>query len=199
MFPDERHERLRSVLGVEPNIELRCGARRYDIAGGIADVDGSDRERRRLGNRSIGRRRIEPVVHEEHTSLFLACALVERGDHREALTLLEPVVAEFEEFAIPQWHAFAATLTGESLRGLGRIEEAEKAVRNGLQIATRAGYTFAAGFGNVVEGRLALEREKPDAARAAFLRALETFERSGATFEAARTRAEIGRLERVNG
>jgi hypothetical protein len=75
---------------------------------------------------------------------------------------------------------------GRKSAGLDRIDEAEQAVRSGLQIATRAGYTFAAGFGSVVEGRLALEREKPDAARAAFLRALETFERSGATFEAAR-------------
>jgi len=138
-------------------------------------------------------------VSRAYASLFLACALVERGDHRDALALLEPVVAEFEEFAIPQWHAFAATLAGESLRGLGRIDEAEQAVQRGLQIATRAGYTIAAGFGNVVEGRLALEREKPDDARAAFRRALETFERSGAAFEATRTRAELGRLERANG
>jgi DNA-binding winged helix-turn-helix (wHTH) protein/tetratricopeptide (TPR) repeat protein len=136
-------------------------------------------------------------VSRAYASLFLGYALLERGEHRDALMVLGPVVVELAEFAIPQWLALAATLTGESLRVLGRTAEAEKAVARGLQIATKAGYTYAVGFSNVIAGRLALDRGALAEATAAFERALETFERGGAVFEAARSRLELARLGQV--
>jgi tetratricopeptide (TPR) repeat protein len=134
-------------------------------------------------------------VSRAYASLFLGDALLEHGQHEGALARLEPVVAELEGFAFPQWHALAATLTGECLRALGRFDEAASAVEKGLQVATRAGYLYAIGFSHRVAGRIARDRGLVAAARDAFLLALETFERSGAAFEAARTCVELARMK----
>src|SRR5205823_8034761 len=112
-------------------------------------------------------------VSRAYASLFLGQALLEQGEHKEALTLLEPVVAELDAIAIPQWHALAATLAGESLRALGRIEEAEGAVQCGLRVAARAGYLYAVACGHRVAGRIARDRGAAAEAKAAFQRGLE--------------------------
>jgi tetratricopeptide (TPR) repeat protein len=136
-------------------------------------------------------------VSRAYASLFLGYALVERGGHREALAVLDAVVTELEEFAIPQWLALATALRGESLRALDRIGEAEGAVQRALQVATRSGYTYAVGMSHLIAGRLARDRGSLGEARAALERALETFERSGAVFEIGRSRLELAQLEQT--
>src|SRR5947207_15357579 len=101
------------------------------------------------------------------------------------------MLSELEAFGLPQWHALAATLTGESLRLDQRIDEAATFVERGLQVATRAGYTYAMAFGQRIAGRLARDRGRVEEGTKACQRALETFEGSGAVFEAARTRLDL--------
>jgi DNA-binding winged helix-turn-helix (wHTH) protein/tetratricopeptide (TPR) repeat protein len=134
-------------------------------------------------------------VSRAYASLFLGYALMEHGQCEEAMVHLGPVVGELEGFAFPQWHALAATLSADSLRALGRLDEAESAVEKGLHVATQVGYLYAVGFSHRAAGRIARDRGAAGEAKAAFQRALETFERSGAAFEAARTRVELARLE----
>jgi ATP/maltotriose-dependent transcriptional regulator MalT len=104
------------------------------------------------------------------------------------------MVAELESFAFPQWHALAATLTAESLRLAGRLEEASSFVERGLQVATRAAYWFAVAFSHRVAGRIARDRGTAQEARSAFQQALDVFLRIESAFEAARTRLDLAQL-----
>jgi hypothetical protein len=48
----------------------------------------------------------------------LGSPLTVRGDHAQARTILEPLVAELEGFALPQWHTLTAALTAETYRSI---------------------------------------------------------------------------------
>jgi len=128
-------------------------------------------------------------VSRAYASLFLAYALLERGDFEEAGQLLGPIVAELEGFSFPQWHGLASTLLGEASRMAGRTDEAAALVENGLQITTSAGYWYGVAFSQRVIGRIT--RDSAGASADCFQRAAETFERIGAAFEAGRTRLEL--------
>jgi DNA-binding winged helix-turn-helix (wHTH) protein/tetratricopeptide (TPR) repeat protein len=131
-------------------------------------------------------------VSRAYAALFLAFALLEHGDHEQALQRLEPTITELEGFAFPQWHGLAAVLTGEAHRRARRLEEAATMTRAGIEIATGAQYWYAVGTGERVGARLARDAGDLQEAAAAFDRALCTFTRIGARFEAARTRVEAG-------
>jgi len=134
-------------------------------------------------------------VSRAYATLFLGFALLEKGEAEEARAQLEPIVTELEGFALRQWHALAATLTGESLRMLGRFDEAAAFAETGLRVATEAAYWYAVGFGHRVVARIKRDRGASDRGRAGFEQALAVFARIGATFEADRTRADLARLE----
>lgn len=129
-------------------------------------------------------------VSRVYASLFLGFALLEKGDAEQAREQLEPLVAELKAFAFPQWHALAAMLTGESLRVLGRLDEAAVLVRVGLQAAIQSSYWYAVGLGYRAAGRIARDRGACDEAHTAFQEAVGVFGRIGAAFEAGRTRRE---------
>jgi len=131
-------------------------------------------------------------VSRAYAALFLAFALLEHGDHDQALQRLGPTMTELEGFAFPQWHALAAVLTGEAYRRGRRLEEAATATRTGIEIATSAQYWYAVGTGERVAAQIARDARDLQEAADAFDRALCTFNRIGARFEAARTRAEAG-------
>jgi hypothetical protein len=67
-----------------------------------------------------------------------------------------------------------------------------------VQGATRAQYWYALGVSERVLARIALDRGCKDDAATAFDRAVQTFERIGAAFEAERTRLEFA-TARVSG
>ena len=129
----------------------------------------------------------------------LGYALVEKGDYQDAVSLLEPVVAELEGFGFPQWQALALTLVGEVRREEGRLDEAAILVDRGLQVTTRAESWYGVGFGHRVAGRVARDRGATTEARAAFEKAADTLERIHATFEARRTRRELSQLRHSRG
>ena len=133
-------------------------------------------------------------VSRAYASLFLGFALLEKGEHAQARAVLEPMVAELDAFGLPQWHALAATLTGESLRLSGRLDEAAAFVQRGLQVAAGAAYWYAVAFAHRVAGRIARDRGSTEEAWSAVQQALEIFERIDAVFEAARTRLDVGQL-----
>jgi tetratricopeptide (TPR) repeat protein len=131
-------------------------------------------------------------VSRAYAALFLAFALLEQGDHDQALQRLGPTMTELEGFAFPQWHALAAVLIGEAHRRGRRLEEAATATRTGIEIATSAQYWYAVGIGERIAARIARDARNLQEAADAFDRALCTFNRIGARFEAARTCAEAG-------
>jgi tetratricopeptide (TPR) repeat protein len=133
-------------------------------------------------------------VSRAYASLFLGFALLEKGDHEPARALLEPMASELDAFGLPQWHALAATLTGESLRLDKRIDEGAAFVERGIQVATRAGYTYAIAFAQRAAARLARDRGCADEASGKCQQALDTFDDSGAVFEAARTRLDLAEI-----
>jgi tetratricopeptide (TPR) repeat protein len=129
-------------------------------------------------------------VSRAYASLLLAFALLEHGDHDEALERLHPTLVELEEFAFPQWHGLASVLIGEGLRLHGGLEDARRATERGIEIATRARYWYAVAVGERIAARIARDAGDADAALAAFERARGLFERIGARVEEARTRKE---------
>lgn len=129
-------------------------------------------------------------VSRAYASLILAFALLEHGDHEEALERLPPTLVELEEFAFPQWQALASVLIGEGLRLGGCLEEARRASQRGIEIATRVRYWYAVALGERIAARIARDAGDADVAVAAFDRARGLFERIGARFEEARTRKE---------
>lgn len=129
-------------------------------------------------------------VSRAYASMILGYALLEAGDHRAARDQLEPIVTELESFGFPQWQGWASTLTGETYRLDGALNAAVTCVERGLDVARQARYWYAVGFAERIAGRIARDRGHWEESVAAFDRALQTFERIGARFEAARTRKE---------
>ena len=120
--------------------------------------------------------------------MILGYALVEHGEHRDALERLQPIVAELEGFGFPQWQALAAVFAAEALRRDGRLAEAEALVERGLRVATGAEYWYAVGFAQRTAGLILRDQGCVDDANAKRADAVSTFERIGAAFEAQRSR-----------
>ena len=138
----------------------------------------------------ICRRALEQApdrVSRAYASMILGYALLEHGEHLDALQRLQPTVAELEGFGFPQWQALAGAFAAEALRREGRVAEAEAWVERALQVATAAEYWYAAGFAQRTAGRVLRDKGCVDEAKAKFADAKDTFERIGAAFEAART------------
>ena len=133
-------------------------------------------------------------VSRAYASMVLGFALIGQGDHAQARTILEPVVAELEGFAFPQWHGFAAALTAETYRLDARLDVARTLVERALDVMTRAQYWYGVAFAQRVAARIALDRGAWDEATATFDDAARTFERIGARFEAQQTCDERDRL-----
>ena len=57
-------------------------------------------------------------------------------------------------FPFPQWEALASILLGEALRLDGSLEQAERAVQHGMDVATHVGYGYAAGLGERIRRRI---------------------------------------------
>jgi tetratricopeptide (TPR) repeat protein len=142
---------------------------------------------------AVCRRSLEQApdrVSRAYASMFLGYALLEAGDHRAARDQLVPIVTELESFGFPHWQAWASTLTGETYRLDGALDVAATFVERGLETAKQARYWYAVGFAERIAGRIARDRGYREESVAALDRALDTFERIGARFEAKRTSAE---------
>ena len=133
-------------------------------------------------------------VSRAYASMMLGFALIGQGDHAQARTILEPVVAELEGFAIPQYHGFAAALTAETYRLDARLDVAGTLIERALDVMTRAQYWYGVAFAQRVAARIALDRGARDEATATLDDAARTFERIGARFEAQHTYDERDRL-----
>jgi tetratricopeptide (TPR) repeat protein len=129
-------------------------------------------------------------VSRAYASMMLGFALIGQGDHGQARTILEPVVAELEGFAFPQWHGFAAALTAETYRLDARLDVAATLVERAQEVMTRAHYWYGVAFAQRVAARIALDRGKLEEAADTFGDAVRTFEQIGAQFEARRTADE---------
>ena len=130
-------------------------------------------------------------VSRAYASMFLGYALLEQGDHRAARALLEPAVVELESFGLPQWHAWSSVLSAEAYRLDGALDVAAGFVKRGLEVATRAQYWYAVGFAERVRARIARDRGHLPEGFCDLERAVQTFDRIGATFEAARSRLDV--------
>ena len=138
-------------------------------------------------------------VSRAYASMVLGLALIGQGNHDQARTILEPLVAELKGFALPQWHGFAAALTAETYRLDARLDVAATFVERALDLMTRAQYAYGVAFARRVAARIALDRGARDEAAATFDDATRTFERIGARFEAKQTRDERDRLKGPKG
>ncbi len=139
----------------------------------------------------ICRRALEQApdrVSRAYASMFLGCAMVEHGEHRDAYERLLQTMAELEGFGFPQWQSLAAVFAAEALRRDGRLAEAEALVERGLRVATGAEYWYAVGFAQRTGGLILRDQGRIDAANAKRAEAVSTFERIGAAFEAQRSR-----------
>ena len=105
----------------------------------------------------------------------------------EALQQLQPIIAEFEAFAFPQWHALTVAFAAEALRRQGRLDEAASLVERALQVASAAEYWYAVGFAQRTAGRIARDHGHAAEAATRFTEAAATFDRIGAAFEVARS------------
>ena len=125
-------------------------------------------------------------VSRAYATMLFGYALLEHGDHVEALQRLQPIIAEFEAFAFPQWHALTVAFAAEALRHQGRLDEAASLVERALQVASAAEYWYAVGFAQRTAGRIARDHGHAAEAAARLTDAAATFDRIGAAFEAAR-------------
>ena len=141
-----------------------------------------------------GREQAPDRVSRAYASLFLAYALIERGDHVQARSILEPIADELEGFGIPQWQSFALALAAETCRLAGRLEHARGVAHRALDVANRAQYGYGAGFAHRVRARIARDAGAVGDAAAALDDAVRTFERIGASFESTRARGEAAAL-----
>jgi serine/threonine protein kinase/class 3 adenylate cyclase/tetratricopeptide (TPR) repeat protein len=99
-------------------------------------------------------------VSRAYASMILGFALLETGQHAEAIARLDPIVKELESFAFPQWHGLATILIGEAQRRAGCLDEAARSTASGREIAARANYRYAIEFGDRIAGLIAQDRSR---------------------------------------
>ncbi|MGH9969168.1 MAG: tetratricopeptide repeat protein [Pyrinomonadaceae bacterium] len=134
-----------------------------------------------------------------YASMVLGFALIGQGDHAQARTILEPMIAELEEFPIPQWHGFAVALMAETYRLDAQLDLAAPLIKRALDVMTGAQYWYGVGFAQRVAARIALDRGARDEAATTFDEAARNFDRIDARFEAQQTRDERDRLKGASG
>jgi tetratricopeptide (TPR) repeat protein len=140
----------------------------------------------------------DPVARAAST-LFLGAALVEQGDEREALALLQEAVERFDRFGIQHTLALAHSALAEAhlLAGAGaraRVH-AERALGIQRDLGSRWGVATAQ---RLLAGIAAAEGERT-AARALLREALAAHESAGAAFDAARDRLALAELAAEDG
>ena len=120
--------------------------------------------------------------------MILGWALLEHGEHLEALERLQPTVTEIEGFGFPQWQALTAVFAAEALRREGRLAEAES--WSNAVLAWRSGQSTGTRWDSLSAPRATSCAIKGcvDEANAKLAEAVSTFDRIGASFEAQQSR-----------
>ncbi len=149
--------------------------------------------------RSIGSRDSELLYRSN-----LGGALVGQGEYGRGVAALKALLTEFGDnsYEAPNSYRFLA----EAYLGLGRLDEAETAVRRALAISQRMGAQDLLGRDWRVLGLVARARggtllldERPYTAADCFAESLRIFAARGAAGERARTLREWARLELAEG
>jgi DNA-binding winged helix-turn-helix (wHTH) protein len=179
----ENTGRVGRAIG-DPRLQTYAGF----AAGWVEATRGNDRAAVDVSRQS--REQAPDRVSRAYASMILGYALLTHGDHRQAIGILEPLVAELEGFGFPQWHGFSAALLAEAYRLDRRLDAARLLAARALELMTRAEYWYGVGFAQRVAARIALDAGNTEEGAQARAAASRTFERIGARYEAERTRAE---------
>jgi class 3 adenylate cyclase/tetratricopeptide (TPR) repeat protein len=129
---------------------------------------------------------LSPDPHNTpHILGWLGFAYGEKGDHAQAIALLERSIGTLTEFRYSRLVAWFSVWLGEAYLGAGRPDDARRAAAEGLRLGEALAYPWAVGIAHRALGRVALaEGDLAEAARH-LDEARATLERIGARFELA--------------
>ncbi|MGC2319689.1 MAG: AAA family ATPase [Bradyrhizobium sp.] len=124
----------------------------------------------------------------------LGLAYVEQGDGPKAASILSEVVIQLRKSPVRSGEARCLAFLSEAQLLAGNHELAQETASLALQASQSDGFTFSTGLALRALGRIAIAQRSFAEAELRLSRALATFTKCGAAFEAARTQADLAAL-----
>jgi tetratricopeptide (TPR) repeat protein len=143
--------------------------------------------------------RAPDAVSRAYAVAHLGFAHLERGDHRDAVRLLDDAVRQVRAFGVRQWEGHFTTVLGEAHLAGGEYGLAHELVVHGLELTRETGNRFGIGWAERALGRVAAARGAADEAEEHLVQARATFDAIGAACEAARSAVALAEVIAARG
>jgi DNA-binding SARP family transcriptional activator/tetratricopeptide (TPR) repeat protein len=124
----------------------------------------------------------------------MGLAHVEQGDANAAIGILSEVVVQLRKSPVRSGEMRSLAFLSEAQLLAGDLDLARETASHALELEQSDGFTFSSGLALRALGRIGIARNDFNEAETQLLRSLAAFERCGAAFEAARTRADLATL-----
>ncbi|MEH2530068.1 DNA-binding SARP family transcriptional activator [Bradyrhizobium sp. AZCC 1588] len=124
----------------------------------------------------------------------MGLAYVEKGDAKTAIKILSEVVVQLRRSPVRSGEVRSLAFLSEAQLLAGDPAPARETALRALELDQSDGFTFSSGLALRALGRIDIAHNDFGEAEARLLRALSAFERCGAAFETARTRADLAAL-----
>lgn len=129
----------------------------------------------------------------------LGFAYREKGDHAQAIVLLERAIALLTEFGYSRLVAWLTGWLAEALLWAGHQERALTAAQESLRLSRAVGFPWAVAVALRALGRVSAGRDDAGGAEGHLAEALADFEDMACAFELAVTRLAIAELVMIRG
>jgi class 3 adenylate cyclase/DNA-binding CsgD family transcriptional regulator/tetratricopeptide (TPR) repeat protein len=139
------------------------------------------------------------LAPDEATRIFTVgytgCVQLETGAFNESAVNLNEAYRGCLAFPSPQFAALFGALLADALRHLGQVSEASAVAAKSLEVGRAAGARFGVGLALRAMARLALARSERARAVDLLVEAAAVLSAAGASFELARTYADLASIE----
>ncbi len=130
---------------------------------------------------------------------WLGYAYLEKGDHAQAIPLLEQAVRQLGQFRFAQFQGWFMVCLAEGHRLNGEIEKALDLANQGLAITKGAKSLYGVGWSQRALGRIALARGSLSEAETHLNEALQIFHSLQARYDVGRTHLDLAAVARAMG
>ena len=138
-------------------------------------------------------------LNSAYSMFALGFSYREKGDHGQAISLLQSAIQRLTEFGYGRLAAWITSWLGDAQLWSGDRETALATARRAIGLSERVGYPWALAVARRALGRATLAGGDVAAARGALGEARSAFRQMGCRFDLAVTHMDLARLERAAG